>query len=187
MRFQFFRSIVLGAVVLVTAACNKTADAPKIATGPLLPDGRTPSLLVEALDSATMVKMEQRTGDWSEADASSKWRAMASDGKVRLIDETMTAGENSSRRITHYFTDSGKLAAFIEFRIQTVMTGNKSPEKQFVLFKLEFQNDSTTHAEKSVNGTAQPVESFEIDNARKHSMTLLSAAQSAPVSSPAKP
>ncbi|MEO7362484.1 MAG: hypothetical protein ABI120_19295 [Gemmatimonadaceae bacterium] len=187
MRFQFFRSTTVGAVLIVVAACSKTADAPKVGTGSVLPDGLTPSLLVEALDSTTMVKMEQRTGDWSEADASSKWRAMASDGKIRLIDETMTAGESSSRRITHYFTDNGKLAAFIEFRIQTVLTGNKSPEKQFVLFKLEFNNDSTIHTEKSVNGTPQPVEPFEIENARKHSMTLLSAAQAAPVSSPAKP
>lgn len=188
MRFQFFRTVVVGAVVIV-AACSKTADAPapKVANGPTLPDGRTPAALVNALDSATMVRMEQRTGEWSEADASSKWRAMASGGKIRLIDETMTVGESSSRRITHYFTDDGKPAAFIEFRIQTVTSGSKSPEKQFVLFKLEFAGDSTTRTEKTVNGVGQPVQPFEIENARKHSMVLFAAAQTAPVSTPAKP
>ena len=174
-------------MVAVIVACSKTADAPKVAAGPVLPDGLIPSTLVQSLDSATMVRMEQRTGAWSEADASSKWRAMASGGKIRLIDETMMVGESSTRRITHYFTDGGKPAAFIEFRIQTVLSGNKSPQKQYVLFKLEFSGDSTIHTEKTVNGAPQPVEPFEIENARKHSMTLLSAAQSAAISSPAKP
>lgn len=197
MRYQFFRTAVAGLVFITLGACNKAADAPgsntpgadasKTASGPSLPDGRNATALVEALDSATMIRMEQRTGDWSEGDASSKWRAMASGGKIRLIDETMTAGESSTRRITHYFTDTGNLVAYYEFRIQTVMSGSKSPEKQFVLFKIEFLGDSITKIEKSVNGTAQPVQPFEIENARKHSTTLLSAAQAAPVSSPAKP
>lgn len=187
MRFPFIRAVTVGALVLSLSGCNKTADAPKVATGPSLPDGRTPSLLIQALDSATMVRMEQRTGNWSEADAASKWRAMASGGKIRLIDETLTAGESSTRRTTHYFTEDGKPAAYIEFRIQTVMTGDKSPEKQFVLLKLEFTGDSASKVEKTVNGVAQPVQPFEIENARKHSMVLFGAAQSAPVTSPATP
>jgi hypothetical protein len=192
MRSHFFRAAVIGVVVLLAACGNaadtpKAGDTPKTTTGLVLPDGRSPSALVDALDSATMVRMEQRTGTWSEADASSKWRAMANDGKIRLIDETMLVGESSSRRITHYFTDDGKLAASLELRIQTVTSGNKSPEKQFVLIKLEFAGDSTTRTEKTVNGVGQPLQPFEIENARKHAMVLFDAAQTAPVSSPAKP
>lgn len=187
MRSKFFRGTIAAVVLTTSFACNKTADAPKVATGPSLPDGKAPAALISALDSATMVRMEQRTGDWSEADASSKWRAMATGGRIRLIDESQKVGESSSRRITHYFTDDGKLAAYSEFRIQTVMSGNKPPEKQFVLFKLEFQNDTVSRTEKTVNGTNQPVEPFEVENVRKHSAMLFNAAQTAPVQSPAKP
>jgi hypothetical protein len=133
-----------------------------------------------------MASMEQRTGDWQEADASSRWRAMASQGKIRLIDETMKVGESSTRRVTHYFTDDGKPAAYIEFRMQTVMASDRQPSKQFVLMKLEFSGDSTTLKEKTVDGVSQPVQPFEVETARKHSMALFTAAQSAPVTSPAR-
>lgn len=186
-RHQLHRNALAAALIVTMIACNKTADAPKAASGPALPDGKTPALLISALDSATMVRMEQRTGDWSKADASSTWRAMASGGKIRLIDESQKVGDMSSRRITYYFTDDGKLAAYAEFRIQTVLSGNKPPEKQYVLFKLEFQSDTVSRTEKNVNGASQPVEPFEIENVRKHAAVLFSAAQTAPVSSPAKP
>ncbi|MEP6835202.1 MAG: hypothetical protein ABJB74_17580 [Gemmatimonas sp.] len=179
----------VGRVVLVFAllACSKTSDAPSVAAGPKLPDGRVATELVTALDTNTMKAMEQRTGNWQEADASSAWRAMSSGGKVRMIDETMHVGETSSRRITHYFTDDGQLAAYYEFRIQSVISSDRSPTKEYVLFKLEFQNDAVSHSEKTVNGAAQPIEPFEIENARKHATVLFDAAKSVPVTSPAKP
>lgn len=175
------------ALVLLLMACGKTADAPAIAAGSKLPDGRVPTALVQALDTNTMKAMEQRTGNWQEADASSEWRAMTSGGKVRVIDETIRVGETSRRRVTHYFTDDGKLAAYYEFRIQTVSAGDRPPAKQFVLFKLEFQRDTISHSEKTVDGATQRIETFEVENARKHSMVLFDAAKSAPVTTPAKP
>lgn len=182
------RALVLQTVLALSiAACSKNADTPAVGGGPKLPDGRVPSALVQALDTNTMKAMEQRTGDWQDADASSKWRAMASGGKVRLIDETMHVGESSTRRVTHYFTDDGKLAAYYEFRIQTVTAGDRPPAKQYVLFKLELVGDSISRSEKTVDGAAQPVQPFEIENARKHSLALLDAAKSAPVTTPAKP
>jgi len=185
---QRARSLASRAVLVFSiVACSRTADTPPIAAGPKLPDGRVPTALVQALDTNTMKAMEQRTGQWQEADASSEWRAMASGGKIRVIDETMRVGETSSRRVTHYFTDDGKLAAYYEFRIQTVNAGDRPPAKQFVLFKLEFQSDTVSHSEKTVDGAAQPIEKFEVENARKHSMVLLDAAKSAPVTTPAKP
>lgn len=180
------RLISRAALLLVLVACSKPADTPPAASGPMLPDGRVPAALVEALDSTTMAAMEQRTGDWSEADASSRWRAMASNGAIRVIDETMAAGESSTRRITHYYTDSGAVAAYIEFRIQTITAGDRPPAKQFVLMKLEFAGDSTLHSEKTVDGVAQPVEPFEVANARKHSLQLFAAAHTAAVSKPAQ-
>ena len=174
-------------LVVSIAACSKTSDAPAVGAGPKLPDGREPIALVQALDTNTMMAMEQRTGRWQEADASSDWRAMASGGKIRVVDETMRVGESSSRRVTHYFTDDGKLAAYYEFRIQTVNATDRQPTKQFVLFKLEFQGDTVSHSEKTVDGAAQPIQAFEVENARKHSMVLFDAAKSAPVTTPAKP
>lgn len=188
MGVQSARSYVVhAALVLSLIACGKTADTPAAAAGPKLPDGRVPTELVSALDTNTMKAMEQRTGNWQEADATSQWRGMASGGKVRMIDETMHVGETSTRRVTHYFTDDGKLAAYYEFRIQMVSAGDRPPSKQFVLFKLEFQSDTISRSEKSVDGEAQPIQPFEVENARKHSMALLAAAKSAPVTSPAKP
>lgn len=188
MRWQRAGVLATRAVlVLSMVACSKTSDTPPIAVGPKLPDGRVPTALVQALDTNTMKAMEQRTGQWQEADASSDWRAMASGGKIRVVDETMRVGETSSRRVTHYFTDDGKLAAYYEFRIQTVNAGDRPPSKQFVLFKLEFQSDTISHSEKKVDGAAQPIEGYEVENARKHSMVLFDAAKSAPVTNPAKP
>ena len=168
-------------------ACSKTSDAPPVPSGLSLPDGRVPSALVQALDTNVMKSMEQRTGEWREADASSQWRAMANAGKVRVIDETMHVGETSTRRVTHYYTDDGKPVAYYEFRIQTVTAGDRPPAKQFVLLKLEFQNDTVSHSEKTVDGVAQPIQAFEVENARKHSFTLFDAAKAAPVTTPAKP
>ena len=182
------RAFASRAVLVVSiAACSKTPDAPAVGAGPKLPNGREPTALVQALDTNTMMAMEQRTGRWQEADASSDWRAMASGGKIRVVDETMRVGETSSRRVTHYFTDDGKLAAYYEFRIQTVNATDRQPTKQFVLFKLEFQSDTVSHSEKTVDGAAQPIQTFEVENARKHSMVLFDAAKSAPVTTPAKP
>lgn len=180
-------------LVFLLAACSKTADtsaatpSTTATSGPSVPDGKNPAALVAALDSSTMAAMEQKTGTWQSADAASEWRSRASGGKIRMVDERMTVGETSSRRISHYFTDDGKLAAFIEFRIQTVMASDKSPSQQFVLMKLEFAGDSVSHREKTVDGKAQPIEAYEIDNARKHSMEMLATAQSAASTAPAKP
>lgn len=179
--------LIRAALLLNIVACGSSADTPRVSNGPVLPDGRTPAALVQALDSSTMAAMEQRTGDWSDADASSRWRAMASDGKIRLIDETMQVGENSTRRITHYFTDAGTPAAYMEFRIQTVIASDRPPAQQYVLIKLEFVDDSTILMEKTVDGASQPVQPFEIDNARKHSLQLFAAAGSAAITTPAKP
>ncbi|MBC8087589.1 MAG: hypothetical protein H7Z40_09995 [Phycisphaerae bacterium] len=180
---------VLPAALLILAlACSKTADAPPdLAKGPNLPDGKNAPALITALDSVTMAGMEQKTGVWQDADASSEWRARLSSGKVRVIDERLLVGEGSSRRITHYFTDEGKLAAAIEFRIQTVQGTDRPASQQFVLLKLEFTGDSATLTEKTVDGESVPVLPFEIENARKHSMDLLAAAGSAPATVPAKP
>ena len=112
---------------------------------------------------------------------------MASNGKVRMIDETMHVGETGTWRVTHYFTDAGKLAAYYEFRIQQVTSGDRPPAQQFVLFKLEFQNDTVSHSEKTVDNAPQPIQPFEIENVRRHAMALFALAQSAPVTTPAKP
>lgn len=175
------------ALVFSMTACSKAADSPPKAGGPTLPDGRVPTALVTALDTNTMKKMEQRAGTWQEADATSEWRAMASGGLVRMIDETKHVGESGVWRVTHYFTDDGKLAAYYEFRIQTVTAGDRPPAKQFVLFKIEFQNDTVSHSEKTVDNVPKSIEPFEIENVRNHSMALLALAKSAPVTSPAKP
>lgn len=180
--------ILPAALLLLVFACTKPADAPPpAAKGASIPDGKNPSAMVAALDSAKMAAMEQKTGAWQDADASSEWRARLSDGKVRVIDERMNVGEGSTRRITHYFTDEGKLAAAIEFRIQTIAGTDRPPSKQFVLMKLEFTGDSATLSEKSVDGSSVPILPFEIENARKHSMDLFKAAQATPSSAPAKP
>lgn len=190
-RSRSARALTLALTVALTPAslvsCSKTADTPPAAVGPTLPDGSTPALLVQALDSATMVRMEQRTGVWREADASSDWRAMASQGKIRVIDETMRVGESSSRRNTYYFSPDGRPVAYIEFRIQTVAASDRTPTQEYVLLKLEFAGDSVSKSEKTVNGAAVPLEGYEIENARTHAMTLYNAALSAPVTSPATP
>lgn len=184
MRFQ----LLPAALVMFVMACTKTADTPPdVPKGPAIPDGQNPAALVAAMDSATMAAMPQQTGNWQDADASSEWRARLSEGQVRVIDERMTVGEGSSRRITHYFTDDGKLASSIEFRIQTIAGTDRPPSKQFVLMKLEFAGNSATLSEKTVDGSSVPVLPFEIENARKHSMDLLRAAQVAPASTPPKP
>lgn len=185
-----YKRVVRTTLVLLLAACSKTADTSAAATatsGPSVPDGKNPAALVAALDSSTMAAMEQKTGTWQSADAASEWRSRASGGKIRMVDERMKVGETSSRRISHYYTDDGKLSALIEFRIQTVMASDKSPGQQFVLMKLEFAGDSVSHQEKTVDGNPQPIEPYEIDNARKHSMEMLATAQSAASTAPAKP
>ncbi|MGV3710059.1 MAG: hypothetical protein ACO1Q7_14580 [Gemmatimonas sp.] len=182
------RAATRALLTLVVAACSKGGDAPPAGTGgPTLPTGKDPKLLVTALDSATMSRMEERTGDWQDADASSTFRALASQGKVRAIDETMRVGESSSRRVTHYYTDDGKVAAYYEFRIQTVNAPDRSPTKEFVLFKFELTADTVSYREKNVNGAEVAIEQYEFDNARKHSLDLLAKANSAPVTTPAKP
>lgn len=178
-------TVAFAPAVLVN--CSKAADTHPAAAGPTLPDGSTPALLVQALDSATMVRMEQRTGVWREADASSEWRAMATQGNIRVIDETMRVGESSARRTTYYFSPDGKPVAYIEFRIQTVAASDRTPTQEYVLLKLEFSGDSISKREKTVNGAAMPLEGYEIENARTHAMTLYNAALSAPVTSPATP
>lgn len=180
--------VLPAALLVLVMACSKTADAPPdVAKGPVLPDGKNPSVLITALDSVTMAGMEQKTGVWQDADASSEWRARLSAGKVRVVDERMLVGEGSSRRITHYYTHEGTLAAAIEFRIQTVLNTDRPAAKQFVLMKLEFTGDSATLSEKTVDGESVPILPFEIENARKHSMDIFAAAQSGPATAPAKP
>jgi hypothetical protein len=182
------RAATRALLALAFAACSKGGDtASATAGGPALPTGTDPRALVTALDSATMSQMEQRQGDWQDADASSTFRALASGGKVRAIDETMRVGESSSRRVTHYYTDNGNVAAYYEFRIQTVNATDRSPTKEFVLFKFELTADTVSYKEKKVNNVEAPIEQFEIDNAKKHSLDLLAKANSAPVTTPAKP
>lgn len=185
MRFRILPIVV----ACVVAACSKAADTSSsaVANKSAIPDGSDPVALVAALDSATMATMEQRTGNWQDADASSDFRARLSEGKVRVIDERMIAGENSSRRITHYFTDQEKLASSIEFRIQTVTGTDRPAAKQFVLIKLDFRGDSAIRAEKTVDGDTVPMLTFEIDNARKHSLDLLAIAKTGATTTPAKP
>ena len=173
------------AVLMV--ACGKTADAPPVGGGPALPDGRVPSALIQALDTNTMKSMEQRLGKWQDADASSEWRAMASGGKVRLIDETMRVGgkQHTSRHALFH----RRRKTFVVRGVPHSECDDRRPTNRetVVLFKLEFQHDTLSHSEKTVDGAAQPIQPFEIENARKHSMALFDAAKSAPVTSPAKP
>ncbi|GEM_PF-1972187 len=176
------------ALLIWCTACTKTSDVPpETRKGPAIPDGNNASALVAALDSTTMASMEQRTGTWQDADASSEWTARLSGGKVRVITERMMVGESSSRNITHFFTDDGTLAAAFELRYQTVAGTDRPPAKQLVLMKLEFTGDSATRSEKTVDGESVPILPFEIANARKHSMDLLAVSQSTSSVAPGKP
>jgi hypothetical protein len=183
-------TFALLAALLLCSGCSTSGDAAAngshstaAANGPALPDGKLPDALVTALDSATLTRMELRTGEWKEGDASSTWNAYSSDGSVRLIDERVTAGENSTRRVEHYFTSDGHLASHIETRNQLVLAGDRPPAREFVLMSINFAGDSATKSHKSVNGEATPIEPFEIDNAKKHADVLLAAALVAPVAS----
>ena len=177
--------------LLGAAACNKASDeSAKTAlahSGIALPDGKTPALLVAAMDSGAKAKMEVRNGEVKGADAVSTFIAYVNDGSVRLVDERMTMSDSSTRRVLHYYTSDGHLAANIETRNQIAMSGNSPPVREFVLMSMEFVGDSMTKSTKTVNGEAKPVEKFEADNAKKHAAELAAAALGAPVATPAKP
>jgi hypothetical protein len=181
--------------LLGTAACSRTGDTPadtssagagqSIPASPTLPDGKSPAELVAALDSTTLSKLEQRHGEWKDANASSTWKAWVSHGSIRVIDERVTAGE-STRRVMHYFTSDGHLASHIETRNQIVISGGQS-SRQFVLMSLDFAGDSVARSSRSVNGETQPVTPSEIASTRKHADVLLAAALVAPAVLPARP
>lgn len=187
------RCLAISVLVLFGApACSKAGDTvaakpATVLTGKALPDGKAPTALVDALDSVTLAGLEQRTGEWKDADASSTWKAFVNDGSVRLIDERMLVGENSHRRVMHFYTSDGQISSHIETRDQTVMAGDRPPGREFVLMTLQFVGDSVIKAAKSVNGEPKSIEPFEIANARKHADVLLSSALVAPVTPPAKP
>jgi hypothetical protein len=193
MNTRAFRRYVGASAALFFAAvaCNKGADTSAqkalATTGIALPDGKTPSILVAALDSSAIAKLEVRRGEAKDADASSTWNAYLSDGSVRVIDERTVMGDSSTRRTMHYYTSDGHLAANIETRDQLAMSGKSSPVRQFVFISMEFVGDSVTKSSKSVNGEPKPIEPFEVANAKKHADALLAAALTAPVASPAKP
>lgn len=191
------RTAVAVALLLALTACGKGGDTANGAaaagnatsasgkpTGPALPDGSVPAALVTALDSTTLSRMEQRTGTWSEGDATSTWTAYVTDESVRLIDERATVGESSTRRVMHYYNSGGRLVSHIETRKQTVLAGDRPPALQIVLLSFDLSGDSVTRSLKSVNGETKPIEKFEIDNAKQHADVLLSRALTMTVASP---
>lgn len=173
--------------VLFLAGCKGNSDVPATANLHSIPDGRTPSALVAALDSATLASMEMRRGDWKDADASSTWRAWVDHGKVRAIEEFMSVGDYSARRLMHYYTNDEKLAAQKETRDQLVLMGDRPPARELVVMTMEFSGGSATQSAKTVNGVSKSVEPFEIETARKHGELLLMAARNAAASNTLKP
>ncbi|MEP6764332.1 MAG: hypothetical protein ABJB66_08490 [Gemmatimonadaceae bacterium] len=172
-------------------ACKSGSDAPAAAAANTrsIPDGKTPSALVSAVDSATLASMEMRKGEWKEADASSQWRAWVANGKVRVIEEFMAVGDYSARKLMHYYTDDEKLAAHLETRDQLVFAGDRPPVREQMTLTLEFQGNSATKSSKIVNNVEKSVEPFEVETAKSHGEVLLAAAKSAAAvtPTPAKP
>ena len=173
---------VLAFVVLT--ACRPASDVPATANSRSVPDGENPAVLVAALDSAALATMELRRGEWKEADASSTWRAWVSNGKIRAIEEFMSVGDYSARRLMHYYTDHERVAAHTETRDQLMLSGDRPPVRETVTLKLEFSGESATKSLKTVNGVATSVEPFEAETARKHGEVLLALAKNAAVVAP---
>lgn len=165
-------------------ACKNGGDAPATVNSRSIPDGKTPSVLVSALDSATLATMEIRKGDWKEADATSQWRAWVSNGKVRVIEEFMSVGDYSARKLMHYYTDDEQLAAHVETRDQLILAGDRPPVRELMTLTLEFQGNSATKSSKVVNNVEKSVEPFEVETAKKHGEALLAAAKSAAAVTP---
>ncbi len=150
--------------LLVCVACTAGSDAKSVRRGE---------------SASAVIDATPRSGTWSDADEKSTWIATRIVANALRIDETATFGADSRASRMFLFDSAGHLISMSDTREQTVQSGNSSPITLRSLLVIEFANDSATRTSKQVDGAERPVQSYEIDNARRHAQQLLTLARQA--------
>ncbi|HYE95338.1 MAG TPA: hypothetical protein VD962_03955 [Rubricoccaceae bacterium] len=115
---------------------------------------------------------------WAVGDAESAYDACFDGDALVLIDEAMDLGEYGSGRHVYVF-EGGRLAYYREARRQA-RPGFNGPEEDSIHVRLAFdERGRVTASEKTIDGTALPVEDIQVEAVRNHAATLQRAATDA--------
>lgn len=162
--------------LFVLAACGERAAVDK---QPL----RTTGQATTASPSNVTVKKSptsdtlEISGEWSEAGDGTIWTAFAIQGRISRIEENwLPSGEPNSRR-TMIYDSAGHIVRYSEERQQMVSNPSASPSMLHMSMSIDFAAAGGARTNKVVDGVERPVQSWDIDNARRHADELLALAR----------
>lgn len=117
------------------------------------------------------------SGEWSEAGDGTIWTAFAIQGRVSRIEENwLPSGDPNSKRMMIYDA-TGHIVRYTEERQQMVANPSSSPSMLHMLMSIDFAAAGGARTNKVVDGVERPVQSWDIDNARRHADELLALAR----------
>jgi len=117
------------------------------------------------------------SGEWAGASDGTIWTAFAIQGRVSRIEENwLPSGEPNSRR-TMLYDAAGHIVRYFEERQTMVANSSSSPSLMHVMMSIDFAAAGGARTNKVVDGVERPVQSWDIDNARRHAEELLALAR----------
>ena len=117
------------------------------------------------------------SGEWAEAGDGTIWTAFAIQGHVSRIEENwLPSGDPNSRR-TMIYDAIGHIVRYREERQQMVANSSASPSMLRMMMSIDFAATGGVRTNKVVDGVERPVQSWDIDNARRHADELLALAR----------
>ena len=117
------------------------------------------------------------SGVWNDGDERSTWTATRDDSNTWRIDEAAQFGDDGRAARRFLFDSMGVLRTVSDEKQQTAQRGNATPGLMRSVLQLEFAGDSATHVRKQVDGTDRSVQTFEIENSRRHAQQLWTLAR----------
>ncbi len=144
---------------------------------------RTTGQTATAAPSAVTVKKSptsdtlEISGEWAEAGDGTIWTAFAIQGHVSRIEENwLPSGDPNSKR-TMIYDAVGHIVRYREERQQLVANSSASPSMLRMMMSIDFAATGGARTNKVVDGVERPVQSWDIDNARRHADELLALAR----------
>jgi|GEM_PF-7115867 len=107
----------------------------------------------------------------------STFTAFAIDGRIARIDEQSASGNEV--KVTRAFTFDARerLAHMSEDKSQMMSNTNASPSEQQVHAVVDLDSTAVIKSSKRVDGVEKPMQSWDVDNARRHAQLLVALAR----------
>ena len=117
------------------------------------------------------------SGEWAEAGDGTIWTAFAIQGRISRIEENwLPSGDPNSKRAMIYDA-AGRIVRYSEERHQMVANPSASPIMLHAIMTIDFTAAGGPRTNKVVDGVERPVQSWDLDNARRHADELLALAR----------